>query len=196
MLRGLANERASRQLRKLLPRRAESTAARRTRASFQTAPSQCFPSAVVNASSRREKERPSLDPMSNPWRVAFPLRKLSLTRHGPCNEWFADRGKMHQINDARRSDDARFDVSPRCPSTGPQTFPANIAFVGFGGSCFGDRHEEKMIDAAEKCEAIASGCVTFSLLSDRSFAPSVRDIERLSRQFLMRRVRSREDRPV
>ena len=32
--------------------------------------------------------------------------------------------------------------------------------------------------------------------SDRSFVPSVRDIERLSRQFLMRRVRSREDRPV
>src|SRR5438046_3113669 len=164
MLRGLANERASRQLRKLLPRRAESAAARRTRASFQTAPSQCFPSAVVNASSRREKERPSLDPMSNPGPVAFPLLKLSLTRHGPCNEWFADRGKMHNIDDARRLDDTRFDVSPRFTSTGPQTFAANIAFVGFGGSCLGNRHEDKMIDAAEKCEPLAWGCVTFSLL--------------------------------
>src|SRR5438093_8558834 len=130
--------------------------------------------------------RADVDPMSNPSPVAFPLIKLSLTRHGPCNEWFADRGKMHHIDDARRSDNTRFDVSPRCPSTGAQTFAANIAFVGFGRCCFGDRHEEKMIDAAEKCERLASGCITFSLLNDRSFAPSVRDIERLLRQFLMR----------
>src|SRR5213596_2225520 len=121
---------------------------------FKRLRSQCFPAAVVNASSRREKERPSLDPMSNPGPVAFPLLKLGLTRHGPCDEWFADCGKMHQIDDARRRDDARFDVSPRCPSTGSQTFAANIAFVGFGGSCFGNRHEEKMIDAAEKCEPL------------------------------------------
>src|SRR5213080_3631990 len=153
-----ANERASRQLRKLLPRRAESAA-------------------VVNASSGGEKEGPSLDPMRNPGPVAFPLLKLGLTRHGPCDEWFADRRKMHQINDARRRDDTRFDVSPRRPSTGPQTFAANIAFVGFGGSCFGNRHQEKMIDAAEKCEPLASGCITFSLLNDRSFAQAVRDIE-------------------
>src|SRR5947208_12335169 len=71
---------------------------------------------------------------------------------------------MHQIDDARRLDDARFDVSPRCPSTGAQSFAANIACVGFGGSCFGDRHEEKMIDAAEKCEPLAGGCVTGSPL--------------------------------
>src|SRR5438094_285407 len=76
----------------------------------------CFPAAVVNASSRREKERPSLDPMSNPWPVAFPLLKLGLTRHGPCDERFADRGKMHQVDDARRLDDTRFHVSPRCPA--------------------------------------------------------------------------------
>src|SRR2546423_12990402 len=80
--------------------------------------------------------------MSNPGPVAFPLLKLGLTRHGPCDEWFADRGKMHKINDARRRDDARFDVSPRFPSTGPQTFAANIAFVGFGGSCLGNRHRK------------------------------------------------------
>src|SRR2546428_384186 len=55
--------------------------------------------------------RANVDPMSNPWPVAFPLIKLSLTRHGPCNEWFADRGKMHNIDDAWRSDDERFDVS-------------------------------------------------------------------------------------
>src|SRR5438094_6283396 len=136
----------------------------------------CFPAAVVKASSRREKERPSLDPMSNPWPVAFPLLKLGLTRHGPCDERFADRGKMHQIDDARRLDDTRFDVSPRCPSTGSQTFAANIAFVGFGGSCFGDRHEEKMIDAAEKSEPLASGFS--SPLSDLSSSQAVRDIER------------------
>src|SRR5213082_1662904 len=154
MLRGPANERASRQLRKLLPRRAESAAARRTRASFQTAPESVLSSGSRKCLLRREKERPSLDPMSNPGPVAFPLLKLGLTRHGPCDEWFADCGKMHQIDDARRRDDARFDVSPRCPSTGSQTFAANIAFVGFGGSCFGDRHEEKMIEAAEKCEPL------------------------------------------
>src|SRR5437762_2939583 len=146
---------------------------------FKRLRSQCFPAAVVKASSRREKERPSLDPMGNPRPVAFPLLKLSLTRHGPCNEWFADRGKMHNIDDARRSDDARFDVSPRFPATGTQTFAANIAFVGFGRRCFGDRHEEKMIDAAEKCEPLPSGCVTFSLLSDQSFAPAFPGIEHL-----------------
>src|SRR5437870_10071697 len=135
--------------------------------------------------------------MSNPWPVAFPLLKLGLTRHGPCDERFADRGKMHQIDDARRLDDTRFDVSPRCPSTGSQTFAANIAFVGFGGSCFGDRHEEKMIDAAEKCEPLArAASPARHFFNVPSFAPSVRDIERLSRQFLMRRVRSREDLPV
>src|SRR5438093_6328946 len=138
--------------------------------------SQCFPAAVVNASSGGEKEGPSLDPMRNPGPVAFPLLKLGLTRHGPCDEWFADRGKMHQIDDARRLDHTRFDVSPRSPSTGPQTFAANIAFVGFGRCCFGARHEVKMIDAAEKCEPLASGCITFSLLNDRSFAQAVRGI--------------------
>src|SRR5438552_17935251 len=98
----------------------------------------------------------------------------------PCNEWFADRGKMHQIDDARRLDDARFDVSPRCPSTSSQTFAVNIAFVGFGGSCFGDRHEEKMIDAAEKCEPLASGCIIFSLVSVRSFVRCVPGSELLA----------------
>jgi len=147
---------------------------------FKRLRSHCFPAAVVNASSRREKERPSLDPMRNPGPVAFPLLKLGLTGHGPCDEWFADRGKMHQIDDARRLDDARFDVSPRCPSTGSQTFAANIAFVGFGGSCFGDRHEEKMIDAAEKCEPLASGCITFSPLSDLSSSQAVRGSELLA----------------
>jgi hypothetical protein len=34
------------------------------------------------------------------------------------------------------------------------------------------------------------------LLNARSFAPSARDIERLARQFLMRRVAFHEDRPV
>src|SRR5438034_11312124 len=43
---------------------------------FKRLRSQCFPAAVVNASSRREKERPSLDPMRNPGPVAFPLLKL------------------------------------------------------------------------------------------------------------------------
>src|SRR5207247_9867476 len=60
---------------------------------FERLRSQCFPAAVVDASSRREKERASLDPMSNPRPVAFPFLKLSLTRHGPCNDWCADRGK-------------------------------------------------------------------------------------------------------
>src|SRR5947207_13240682 len=92
---------------------------------------------------------------------------------------------MHQIYDARRSDDARFDISPRFTATGTQTVAANIAFVGFGRRCFGDRHEEKMIDTAEKCEPLASGCVTFSLLSDLSFAPAFRDTELLAPRFRM-----------
>src|SRR5437773_7831752 len=117
---------------------------------FKRLRSQCFPAAVVKASSRREKERPSLDPMGNPRPVAFPLLKLSLTRHGPCNEWFADRGKMHNIDDARRLDDARFDVSPRCPSTGSQTFAANIAFVGFGESYLRNRHQKKSRPSCRK----------------------------------------------
>src|SRR5437867_11034651 len=79
--------------------------------------------------------------MSNPRPVAFPLLKLGLAGHGPCNKWFADGRKMHHVHDARRSNDASLDVSPRFPSTGPQTFAANIAFVGFGGSCLGNRHE-------------------------------------------------------
>jgi len=131
--------------------------------------------------------------MSNPGPVAFPLLKLGLTRHGPCDEWFADRGKMHKINDARRRDDARFDVSPRCPSTGPKTFAANVAFVGFGGSCLGDRHEENMIDTAEKCEPLASSCITGPLLSDLSSSQAVRDSELLALRFVTQRFRSRAD---
>src|SRR5207253_3632715 len=79
--------------------------------------------------------------MSNPRPVAFPLLKLGLPGRGPCNKWFADSGKMHHVHDARRSNEASLDVSPRFPLTGPQTFAANIAFVGFGGGCLGNRHE-------------------------------------------------------
>src|SRR2546421_2281321 len=82
--------------------------------------------------------------MSNPGPVAFPLLKLGLAGHGPGNKWFADGRKTHHVHDARRSDDASLDVSPRFPSTGPQTFAANIAFVGFGGSCLGDQHVRKI----------------------------------------------------
>src|SRR6266513_3957237 len=131
--------------------------------------------------------------MSNPGSVAFPLLKLGLTRHGPCDEWFVDRGKMHQIDDARRLDDTRFDVPPRCPSTGPQTFAANMAFVGFGGSCFGNTHDVKMIDAVEKCESLASSCITGSLLSDLSSSQAARDTELLALRFVTQRFRSRAD---
>src|SRR6266699_6980000 len=92
--------------------------------------------------------------MSNPRPVAFPLLKLGLPGRGPCNKWFADGGKMHHVHDARRSNDASLDVSPRFPSTGPQTFAANIAFVGFGGSCLGNRHEAKI----PRCYAKRLGC--------------------------------------
>src|SRR5882724_2323310 len=78
--------------------------------------------------------------MSNPRPVAFPLLKLGLAGHGPCNKRFADGGKMHHVREAGRSNDASLDVSPRFPSTGPQTFAANIAFVGFGGSGLGNWH--------------------------------------------------------
>jgi len=54
--------------------------------------------------------------------------------------------------DAGRSDDARFDFSPRFPSTGAKTFPANIAFVGFGRSYLRNRHQ-KIAYRAEKREA-------------------------------------------
>ena len=79
--------------------------------------------------------------MSDPGAVTFPLLELGLAGHRPGDEWFADAGKMHVIDCAWRRDDAGFDVPPRFPATGPQAFAANIAFVGFGGSCLGDRHE-------------------------------------------------------
>src|SRR5437867_12937075 len=92
--------------------------------------------------------------MSNPGPVAFPLLKLGLAGHRPCNKWFADCRKMHHVHDARRSNDASLDVSPRFPSTGPQAFAANIALVGFGGSCLGNRHEP---DIQRLCMGSRSG---------------------------------------
>src|SRR5438094_10389442 len=76
--------------------------------------------------------------MSDPGAVTFPLLELGLAGHRPGDEWFADAGKMHVIDCAWRRDDAGFDVPPRFPATGPQAFAANIAFVGFGGSCLWD----------------------------------------------------------
>jgi len=99
----------------------------------------------------------NVDPMSNPWPVAFPLLKLGLTRHSPCDEWFADAGKMHVIDYARRSDDAGFDFPPRFAVTRPQTFPADVTFVCFGGRCYRNLHGRRIIDATEKARPFATG---------------------------------------
>src|SRR5437867_9581874 len=110
---------------------------------FQTAPGSPFPAAIVGSASRREKERPLLDPMSDPRPFVFALLKLGLTRHGPGEERFADRRKVSHIDNTRRGDDPGFDLSPCFAATGPQTFPANIPCEGFGRSCLRNRNEVK-----------------------------------------------------
>src|SRR6266478_1020617 len=64
-----------------------------------------FPAAIVGSTSRREKERPLLNPMSDPRLFVFAFLKIDLTRHGPCEEWFADRGQLQRIDYRRERDD-------------------------------------------------------------------------------------------
>ena len=66
--------------------------------------------------------------MSDPGPLALPLLKLDFTRYRPSEGRLADGGEVYYVDDTRRSDDPRFDVPPGFAATGPQTFPANIAF--------------------------------------------------------------------
>ena len=95
------------------------------------------------SASRGEEERPFLNPIHDPRPFVFPLLKIDLTRHGPCEERFADGGKVQPIDHRRQRDDSGINVSPRLAGTMEQTFPAHIAFETFGRSRLGNCHDQK-----------------------------------------------------